>query len=641
MKKNIIRIIKIMLNHWDYLVSGLFFMIGFALFSGTSITLAIPLMDNVFKSTSELILYKDVPSFFAAMQNAITQFVNTNGSLFKITNKETLEPLLDSLNKVMAHTDQHLLLWIIGGAMILIVILKNIFFYGQRVLFANLRGRTIKDIRDLIYKKYLYQSLAFFNENKVGDSLVRMVSDVQIVGNFLVNSFLNSLQQICLIIIFAWIALLLNPKLFLISLILLPIFSFVVHFLGNKIKKYSKRIQQQSSNMFSNVEEKLNSMRIVKAFSREQHEMDKFEEINNKHFKFWMKSRIYHAFNVPLSELNSVITGVVVLMIGGYQVLDPNVNFSFGSFIAFMLAIFSMLHPMKAITKAYANIRKAMVSVERISEILNRESEIIESDSQIEMKTFEKLIEYKNVSFSYDTSGKILKDVNLIINKGEKIALVGSSGSGKTTMVNLLERMYDTSSGEILIDSNNIKDIKLQDLRTLMGTVTQESILFGDTIANNIGYGTLKEITQEEITKAAKIAYADEFIDSLPEKYETLLHTRASNLSGGQRQRLCIARAIVADPPILIFDEATSALDTEAEMKVQKAIEQATKNRTVIVIAHRLSTILSSDKIVVMDDGKIVGMGKHDKLLDVCERYQMLYNLQFSDNYSEELINEN
>ncbi|MEA2095179.1 MAG: ABC transporter ATP-binding protein [Candidatus Cloacimonadota bacterium] len=631
MKKDIIRIIKIMLSHWGYLVSGLFFMLGFALFSGTSVTLAIPLMDNVFKSSSDLILYTDATSFFAAMQNVITQFVGSHGSLFQITSKKALEPLLDNLNSVMMHTDQHLLLWIISGAMILIVILKNIFFYGQRVLFANLRGRTIKDIRDLIYKKYLYQSLAFFNENKVGDSLVRMVSDVQIVGNFLVNSFLNSLQQICLIIIFAWIALFLNAKLFLISMILLPIFSFIIHLLGNKIKKYSKRIQQQSSNMFSNVEEKLNSMRIVKAFSREQYEMAKFGEINNKHFKFWMKSRIYHAFNVPLSELNSVITGVVVLLIGGYQVLDPNMNFSFGSFIAFMLAIFSMLHPMKAITKAYANIRKAMVSVERISEILNRESEITESSSQIAKRDFDSAIEYKNVSFSYNGSEKVLKNINITIKKGEKIALVGSSGSGKTTMVNLLERMYDTSSGEILIDNNNIRDIKIQDLRTLMGTVTQESILFSDTISNNIGYGTLNNVTQEEIAKAAKIAYTDEFIDSLPNQYETLLHTRASNLSGGQRQRLCIARAVVADPPILIFDEATSALDTEAEMKVQKAIEQATKNRTVIVIAHRLSTILSSDKIVVLDKGKIVGMGKHQELLETCERYKTLYDLQFND----------
>mgnify|MGYP003968684189 FL=1 len=631
MRKNVIRILKIMLNHWGYLASGLFFMLGFAIFSGTSVSLAIPLMDNVFKTSSEVIIHKTVASFFDGTQSAIAQFVSSHGSLFRITSKEALEPLLNNLNEVMKHTDPHLLLWIISGTLILIVILKNIFFYGQRVLFANLRGRTIKDIRDLMYKKYLFQSLAFFNENKVGDSLVRMVSDVQIIGNFFVNSLFNSLRELLLIIIFAWIALFLNPKLFLISLILLPIFSILVHFLGNKIKKYSKRIQQQSSSMFSVIEEKLNSMRIVKAFSREQYEREKFAEINNKHFKFWLKSRIYHAFNVPLSEFNSVITGVIVLLIGGYQILDPNINFSFGSFIAFMLAIFSMLHPMKAITKAYANIRKALVSLERISEILNRESEISESSSSVEKLSFNNNIEYSSVSFAYNDSAKVLNNINMKINKGERVALVGGSGSGKTTLVNLLERMYDPTDGEILIDGLNIKDYKLNDLRNLLGTVTQESILFSETISNNISYGTLKEISDDEIMLAARIAYADEFIDSLPDRYNTLLHTRASNLSGGQKQRLCIARAIVADPPILIFAEAPSALDTEAEMKVQKAIEQATKNRTVIVIAHRLSTILSSDKIVVMDGGEIVGMGKHEELLETCARYKILYDLQFND----------
>ena len=641
MKKNVVRIIKIMFCHWGYLVSGLFLMFGFALFSGTSVTLAIPFMDNVFKSSSDVVLYQDLASFIVAIQNAVTQFVATHGSLFQITSKEALEPLFDNLNTVMLHTDKHLLLLIISGALISAIFFKNAFYYGQRVLFANLRGRTIKDIRDLIYKKYLYQSLAFFNENKVGDSLVRMVSDVEIIGNFFVNSIFSLIRELLLIIIFAWIALFLNPKLFLISLVLLPVFSFIIHLLGNKIKKYSKRIQQQSSNMFSNVEEKLNSMRIVKAFSREKYEMGKFHEINTRHFRFWRKSVIYSAFNVPLSELIGVITGVIILIIGGNQVLNENVNFSFGSFIAFMLAIFSMQHPMKVLTQIYTNIKKAMVSLDRIFEIINRKSEITEIENPSNKKTFDDYIDFNNLNFSYEDSIPILRDINLKIKKGEKVALVGSSGSGKTTLINLLTRMYDSGSGEITIDGENIKNFKLENLRTLMGTVTQESVLFSDTIANNIRYGSLKDLSEAEIIKAAEIAYADEFIDKLPEQYNTLLSIKGSNFSGGQKQRLCIARAIVADPPILIFDEATSALDTEAEQKVQKAIEQATKNRTVIVIAHRLSTILSSDKIVVLDNGKIVGMGKHNELIETCDRYKTLYKLQFSDTNSEETINEN
>lgn len=631
MNKNVMRIIKMLLKHWGYLVSGLFFMFGFAMFSGTSITLAIPLMDIVFQSSVEQVLYSDFTHFYKAVTNAISQFIGSQDNLFNLTSEEALEPLLTDINRVMTHTDKHLLLWVICIAMVLIILLKNIFFYGNRVLFANLRGRTIKDIRDLMYKKYLYQSLAFFNQNKVGDSLVRMVSDVKIIGNFFFKSIFNSLREILLIIIFAFVAFFLNPKLFLISLILLPIFSYLISLLGRKIKKYSKRIQQQSSNMFSKIEERLNNMRIVKAFSREQYEREKFSEINNKHFKFWLRSRVYHAFSIPLSEMNSVITGVVVLLIGGFQVLDPEVNFSFGSFITFMLAIFSMLHPMKAITKAYTNIRKALVSLERISEILDRDSEIIDGNLITGKYTFDDSIEFKNVNFRYNNDDLVLKDLNLKIDKGEHVALVGSSGSGKTTLINLLERMYDTSGGEILLDNENIKNYKLIELRSLMGTVTQESILFSETIADNISYGTLKEIGKDVIVKAAQTAYADEFIETFPEKYETQLHTRASNLSGGQKQRLCIARAIVADPPILIFDEATSALDTEAEQNVQKAIELATKNRTVIVIAHRLSTILSADKIVVMDSGKIVGIGKHEELLISCARYKTLYELQFNE----------
>ncbi len=621
-----------MLRYWGYLLAGLFFMLGYAVFSGVSIVMAIPLLDHVFKPEKVTIIYTNFPSFWIAIQKIIAHFISQHGSLFALSQKQNYEPFLEELKTVFLHTDPIFLLWLISVTLILLVLLKNIFFYCNKIMFTNLRGKTIRTIRNQMFKKYLYQSLAFFNINKVGDSLVRMVSDVKIVSDFFIKAIFDALQNIILILIFARVALFLNAKLFLISLILLPIFSIIINYIGKKIKKYSKRIQIQSSNLFSNVEEILNSMRIVKAFSREDHELGKFKDINQKHFKFWRKSRVYHLFNVPLSELHGTITGVVILLIGGNQVLSGSGNFTLGSFIAFLLAIFSMLHPMKIITQAYAEIRKALVSLDRISVILDRRSEIEEAQDAVQKDTFESKIEFKNVSFSYDRSPEVLKNIALIINKGERVAIVGGSGSGKTTLVNLLERMYDTESGEIFIDEIEIRKIKLKDLRTLFGTVTQESILFGDTIANNISYGTLEEVSAKEIINAAEVAYADEFIDKLPHKYNEMLYTKGSNLSGGQKQRLCIARAIVGDPPILIFDEATSALDTEAEQKVQKAIEQATKNRTVIVIAHRLSTILSSDKIVVLDKSKIVGIGKHKELLKTCERYQTLYDLQFADN---------
>ena len=604
-------------------------MIGYAIFSGISIMMAIPLLDFVFKQGKPEILYSDFPAFSNAIQNILDNFISQNITIFALTNKENFKPVLEQLKSILDATEPVFLLWMISITVVLLIIIKNVFFYGSRIMFVNLQGKSIKDMRDKMYRKYLSQPLSFLRKNKVGDALVRMVSDVHIISDFFINSVFNVLRDIIILLVYIRIAVYLNWKLFLIGMILFPIFGYLVNLLGTKIKKYSHRIQEQSSNLFSIVEEKLNSMQIVKAFAREDFEFKKFQDINRKHFRFWRKANLYNAVNVPSTEMNSVLIGTTILMIGGKLVLAPGSDFSFGIFITFLLIIFSMMQPVKYLTNAYINIRKALVSVERISIILNLKSEITDSDEHIEKKVFRKNIEIKNVTFSYTDNKNVLKDINFEVLKGEKVAIVGSSGSGKTTLVNLLPRMFDPASGEILIDGIPIDKIKLKDLRTLFGTVTQESILFNDTIFNNIGYGTLSKVNEEQVRNAGEIAFADEFINKLPNKYENVLQVKASNLSGGQRQRICIARAIVGNPPILIFDEATSSLDTEAERKVQKAIERATKNRTVIVIAHRLSTVLSSDKIVVLDQGKIVGMGNHSELLESCERYQTLYEMQF------------
>jgi ABC-type multidrug transport system fused ATPase/permease subunit len=382
--------------------------------------------------------------------------------------------------------------------------------------------------------------------------------------------------------------------------------------------------------MFSNIEETINNLRIVKAFAREDHEMIRFNKVNMANYRSWRKGQIYKALNVPISELNGTVMGIIVLLIGGNQIISGHSNFTLGEFTSFLLAIFSMLHPIKKLSDAYTDVRKAMVSLDRVSVILDRKSEIAEHPDQKSKTDFSSSIELRDVEFSYSPDKPVLKSVSFTINKGEKVALVGSSGSGKTTIANLLTRMYDAQKGSICLDGIPINSIKLKDLRTLFGTVTQESILFSDTIANNIRYGSLREVSDEEIREAARIAYIDDFVETLPHQYNQMLQPKASNLSGGQKQRICIARAIVGNPPILIFDEATSALDTEAERNVQLAIDQATRNRTVVVIAHRLSTILSSDKIVVMDEGEIVGIGPHEELLKNCPRYQVLYNLQFN-----------
>ena len=621
-----------MFRHWLLVIVGILSTLGYAVLSGVSILLVIPLLDNIFVTEKPAMIYQSFSQFYSASIMIISHYLAEVGSIKMLLSDKNYQPLLEELSMIMKQSDPVMLLWMISIAFSILILLKNLFFYLQKYIFAYIQGYTIKEVRNLMYHKYLYQSLAFFNKNKVGDSLVRMVSDVNIVNMMFVDSIFLAFQDIILIIIYIITAITINTKLFLYALMILPLFSWFVSFIGSKLKKYARKIQAQMSHLFSYVEEVLSSIKIVKAFARENSEYKRFSEINQKQFHFWLKSRSYFLYGTPIAEISSVLIGAVVLVIGGKLVLEPGSSFSFGNFMAFLFAVFSILHPLKNLTRIYANIRKALVSLERISEILDRKNEIIDNPQAIEKESFESSIEFRNVDFSYDNETKVLHNINLEINKGEKIALVGSSGSGKTTIANLLTRMYDTTSGEIMIDGIAIKDIKISNLRLLYGTVTQESILFTDTVFNNIAYGSINPVDRETVIKAAKIANADEFIVKLSNDYDTLLDTKAGNLSGGQRQRLCIARSIVGDPPILIFDEATSALDTEAEKKVQQAIEQATKDRTVVMIAHRLSTILNSDKIVVLDDGRIVGIGSHQELLKTNLRYQTLYNLQFNDN---------
>lgn len=621
-----LNIYKFIFKYPIYLSLGIIFLLLFTAFSGISITLVIPMFDNIFiTERAEIITYTTLSEFTSAINNTISNFFNNNFNL----STDNLTILWSNTQKILDVTDPWLLLKIICSLLIILYFLKNLFYFINRLMFVNLRGKTINDIRNTCYKKYLSQSYAFFNQNRVGDSIVRMVNDIENVNNLFIDNIFKFLKEFAAILIYAFIALKLNYQLFFISLLILPPFTISVRILAKKMKKYAKKIQSQLSDMFSNIEEVLNSMRIVKAFCKEDYEHKKLISINRKYFKFWRKSQIYWSFGVPISELSSIFIGIAILFIGGKDILEANSAFSFGDFTAFLFAIFSMLHPLKALTNSITDIKKAMISVDRVSEILELDSEIFEISNPIKIKDFNKTIEFKNVNFCYDEGKQILSNINFIINKGEKVAFVGASGSGKTTIANLINRMYDVTEGEILIDNIPIKSIKIDKLRTLFGIVTQDSILFSDTIENNINYGSHKPINIDDIKKACQFAYASEFIEQLPEQYNTRILPHGSNLSGGQRQRLCIARAIVNNPPILIFDEATSALDTDSEQKVQKAIDMAADNRTVIMIAHRLSTILTSDKIFVLEKGKIVGAGKHNELLQTCQQYEHFFNLQF------------
>lgn len=626
---NLFYIYKIMFQNWFYLIGGIFFMLGYALFSGITITTVIPLFDYVFAPSKAPSIYNSVSGFFTVLKPILSDLlVNAKYLLFNF-DASHLSEITNRAKYLLENTNSLLLLKLVAMGLIFLIVLKNIFFYGNQVFFANLRGKTTYHIRNQIFKKYLTQPLEFLNTNKVGDSMVRIVDDVKNVSDFYIQSIINAARDVIMLFVFARIAIMLNPKLFWLSLIILPLFGFAVRVLGKKIKKYSKKIQQQFSSLFSKIEEILNGIHIVQVFSREEIEMRKFNRINRKYFIFWRKSILYKKLNVPLSELNSLFIVIIVLLLGGMSVLASNSHFTLGMFTAFLLAIGSMLNPFKKLTATYANIKKAVVSLNRIFVILNRKSEIKNCENPIPKKSFDKGLVLKNVSFFYDEKVPVLQNISFQIKKGEKIAIVGGSGAGKTTIINLLPRMYDPTNGEIFIDDVPINKLELKDLRSLYGTVTQESILFSDTVANNIRFGSLQQVSDEKVIESAKIAYADNFIQKMPNKYDEILNPKATNLSGGQRQRICIARAIIGNPPILIFDEATSSLDTESEQKVQKAIERATENKTVIVIAHRLSTILSSDKIIVLDKGKLVGLGSNDELLKTCPKYKKLYDMQF------------
>ncbi len=629
--KNVLRIYKIASRYWEFLVGGVITMILYAMFSGVSVTMAIPLFDYVFAVDKTNVVYSDVSSLLNALMEQIRLFNEANPSIGTWTDMAELKPLFANLQEIMAVSDSYVLLQIIAVATVSLYFLRSLFFFLNKVMFVNLRGKTIRDLRNMMMESYLRQSIAFFGKNRSGDSLVRMVNDGEIVSRQFLDQIFNILRNAITVLIFLRIALFLNAKLFLISIVILPVFSGSLNYLGNKIRKYAKRVQKQFSNMFSAIEEIMRNMKIVKAYAREEYEYKRVKDINKKHFKYWRKSEVYNSMGMPFSEINSAITGMIVLLIGGRMVLSGDGSFTFGDFSAFLFAIFSMLHPVKEIAKAYMEIRRAAVSLERVSYVLDLDPEIIDDPNAIHKTSFDGSIKLENVRFSYDESKEILSDINLTIKKGEKVALVGSSGSGKTTLVNLLCRMYDASSGVILVDGTPIKKIKLTDLKRLFGYVTQNSILFSDTVEYNIRYGSLEEVSMEQVEKASRIAHAEEFIVQMDKGYETLLNAGGSNLSGGQQQRLCIARSIVGDPPILIFDEATSALDTESERKVQEAMDNATRNRTVIMIAHRLSTVLASDRIYVMDKGKIVGAGTHGELLETCPRYKTLYDMQFAD----------
>ncbi len=514
----------------------------------------------------------------------------------------------------------------IGLFVIIGAFFKNFFGYMGSFYMAPISNGTVMNFQRKIYYKILDLPLRYFSESKKGDILSRFTSDVQEIRSSISGSLDMLFKDPIQIVLYLGTLIYTSWELTIGVLVVLPIIALLIGRLGKSLKSSSGLGQAAAGEMLTVMEETLGGLRIVKAFIAEHKMKERFEKINDKIYRLQNKVSRKHSLSSPLSEFLGIAVFTVVLVGGGYLILQGKGAFSSSEFI-FFLAVFSqLLNPAKDFARTFNTIQKGMASLDRVNKILNETMHVPEIENPVRINDFKESIEFRNVSFKY-AEKYVLRNINLKIEKGKTVALVGQSGSGKSTLVDLLPRFWDIEEGEILIDGINIKDYKLTDLRSLMGNVNQESILFNDTIRNNIAFG-VESATDAEVSAAAAIANATEFIDEKPEKYDTGVGDRGSKLSGGQRQRISIARAVLKNPPILILDEATSALDTESERLVQDALSKLMQNRTSIVIAHRLSTVKDADEICVLNDGEIIERGTHEQLMEQNGAYHRLCDLQ-------------
>jgi len=515
----------------------------------------------------------------------------------------------------------------VGVFLVIAVFLKVGFTYLGSYHTVGLRNGVVRDMRNMIYDKIVSLPIPFFTEEKKGDIIARSTGDIQEVENSVMNSLDMFIKNPILIIVSLIAMIIMSPQLTLFSFILLPIAGFIIGRIGRSLKKTSRLGQNKMGDLLSTIEETLSGLRVIKAFTAEDKVTEKFSAENNDYRRIMNSLMRRRVLAHPVSEFLGTIVIVIVLWYGGRLILNGEGNLNGAGFMVYLVLFYSIINPAKAFSKAFFSIQKGLAAMERIDQILGAESTIVDKPNAKQVSRFENTIEYRNVSFSYNGEKKVLKNINIEIPKGKTVALVGQSGSGKTTFVDLLPRFYDVSKGGIFVDGEDVRNCKIADMRNLMGNVNQESILFNDTIFNNIAFG-VENATLKEVEAAAGIANAHDFITATEDGYYTNIGDRGGKLSGGQRQRLSIARAVLKNPPIMILDEATSALDTESERLVQDALDKLMQNRTSVVIAHRLSTVKNADLICVFHEGEIVERGQHDELIQKGGAYKKLYDMQ-------------
>lgn len=531
------------------------------------------------------------------------------------------------LNSYTEEYGASMVLLFLGIFLIVMTVLKTGCYFGSSAAIIPMRTGIVRDMRTMLYNKVTSLPIGFFSKQRKGDIMARMIGDVGEVENSIVTSLDMLIKNPIFIVIYIVTLFYISWELTLFTLCVVPTLGWIMGAIGRKLKASSAVAQKKLGETTSQMEETLGGLRIIKAFLAENKMSARFLKCSNELRSATIKVTTRQASAHPVSETLGTVLIVIVLWFGGTLILGDKSPISAASFIYYLTILYSVINPLKDLSKASYNIPRGLASMERIDAILNEDNPITDGEENVVIDEMKEGIEFKNITFSYDGERKVLKNINLEIPKGKTVALVGQSGSGKSTMVDLLPRYYDVEQGEITIDGINIKDMKIKSLRSLMGNVNQEAILFNDSFYNNITFG-VENATMEQVIEAAKIANAHDFIMETEDGYNTNVGDKGCRLSGGQRQRISIARAILKNPPILILDEATSALDTESERLVQEALERLMKDRTTIAIAHRLSTIKNADEICVLRDGEIVERGKHEELLRLDGVYKRLNDMQ-------------
>ena len=602
------RMIKLMSPFWVYIIISSVSAIIFVLLNSASIWLTATLINNILLDFDKIVQ--------SQMEWSSNENLTLNEKLKFYTNLIILRETPAESLRVLCVT----ILSVFFG--------KNIFLYIKNYLLRIVELSLVRDIRNKLYAHIQSLSLGYFNKQKTGNITSIVINDVEHLQIALGATFQKLFVEPINVITFVSLLFIISWKLALIALIIIPLAGIAVIGIGKSIRRKSRRTQKKVADIMQILSETLSSIRIVKAFANENNEVNKFSKESKNYFKLLLRRGRLDLLAGPITESFGVVIGVILLWYGGTEVLMQR-GLNPEDFIRFILILFSILGPIKQMGNVNLRIQTGYASAERIFSLLDTPKDIIEHSNPVQMKSFNKHIEFKNLSFEYEESeGLVLSNINFKINKGEVVAIVGPSGAGKSTIADLIPRFYDPKDGEILIDQENIKKLSLASLRKNMGIVTQDVILFNDTIKNNIAYAQPKA-TMESIINACKAANALEFIEEIPEGFDAIIGERGVKLSGGQKQRIAIARALLKNPPILILDEATSSLDTESEKKVQTAIEALLKDRTALIIAHRLSTVQNANKIITIEKGRISEIGTHDELYSNDGLYRKLYDIQF------------